>query len=117
MSELLDAAILSEWELFMTLLHGTNEVNITDGEEGRTPLIYAVIDGELGAVKALIEKGAILDLQCNRGFTALHAASQFYHVSIAKLLLMNNAEVDFQDINGNTPLSVAFFFSQEEGEK
>jgi ankyrin repeat protein len=84
--------------------------------EGRTPLFYAVMDGDLGITAELIRRGANPAAQ-DRGFeTPLHFAAREYRNDVAELLLKSGASVDAQDGHGNTPLLRAVFESRGRGQ-
>ena len=116
MSNLLDAAINGEWEVVKSLIDVNEDINSMDVREGSTTLMYAVIDEENEVVKSLLENGANVNLQDDRGYTALHFASQNFSLDTAKLLSDYRANANIQDKNGNTPLSNAVFYSNGKGE-
>ncbi|MFC4323200.1 ankyrin repeat domain-containing protein [Litchfieldia salsa] len=116
MSNLLVSAINGEWDVVKSLVDVVDDINSVDDEEGRTALMYAVIDEENDAVKLLLDKGANVNLQDDFGNTALHFASQNHLLDIARLLLNYKADANIQDNNGNTSLSNAVFYSGGRGE-
>src|SRR5690606_28554445 len=86
---------------------------------GTTPLIRAARAADLGAIKLLLEHGALVDLPQDRGVTALMVAAGMDRRSIdtrgkftreielleaAKLLLDAGADVTRTDDRGRTPL-------------
>jgi len=73
-------------------------------ENGRTALMVT-ISKEIAAL--LISKDASLDLQDNRGATALLWAAHNNRARIVALLLENGASIDLKDNEGYTPLSWA----------
>ena len=77
---------------FDTLLE-TNKIdcNQIDISDGRTPLIDAVIVGNLYFCKKLIEIGADINVKDNGGMTALKRAELENQNDIAKLLMENGA--------------------------
>jgi len=71
---------------------------------GNTPLIQAADIGDINIVKLLIEAGANINIKNSNGTTALKAAalkaiSQPAYIDIVKLLIKNNAEIDYEDKN------------------
>jgi len=84
--------------------------------DGRTPLMFAVIDDKIELVDFLIQNGADVNVQDNNGFSPLHFAAQDFRVEAAKSLLNKNAEVNQCDKHGNTPLWRAVFNSRGRGE-
>lgn len=86
-------------------------------ENNRTALIKAIIERETEIAKLCIEYGA----DCNQiddisGITALHFAVQHQLIEVVKLLVENQADIEAVDVNGNTPLSDAVFYSEGKGE-
>ena len=115
MKDILDAILMEDTALLTQMLESGCDVNIQD-EDGRTPLMQAVIDNNVETVKLLIQHGANVNTQDYLGKTsALHFAAQNNSPELVELLLINRAEVDIKDINGNTPLSDAVFNSRSEG--
>ncbi len=84
-------------------------------QDGRTPLMNAVIDHKEEVLNLLISLGADCRACDKTGFTALHFAAQNYAESIATILLENGAVIDAQDNQGNTSLHKAVFNSQGRG--
>ncbi|MDH4240830.1 MAG: ankyrin repeat domain-containing protein [Phycisphaerae bacterium] len=69
------------------------------------PLQRAAQNGDLPAVKSLIEQGTPVDHPCDfNRWTALHAAAHKGNVEIAEYLLKQGANVDVKDKDGYTPL-------------
>jgi ankyrin repeat protein len=85
------------------LLLGGRLVDMPD-REGRTPLFYAVMDGDEEIAETLVRYGADVNAQDLYGETPLHFAAREDRPSLAQFLLDNGAHVDTQDIEGNTPL-------------
>lgn len=101
--------------------HDTNEIkkiiengfdiNSTD-EEGRTGLIYAVLDSEVSADIVLLLLNYGIDINIvdkSQKWSALHFAVQDNKHDIVRVLLEKGAQVDITDSYGNTPLSKAIF--------
>ncbi len=116
MNALIDAILSGEFSSVLKLVQSGSNINIQD-EDGRTPLLHAVIENDYDVVKLLIDNGANINIQDKVSqATALHFAAQNYAIDIGKLLLSKDAFVDVIDINGNTPLSDAVFYSEGKGE-
>ncbi|WP_100332974.1 ankyrin repeat domain-containing protein [Bacillus alkalisoli] len=116
MSELIDAILTGERLTILKLVNSGTDIDIQD-EDGRTPLMHAVIENDYEVAKLLMDNGANIDIQDNISqAAALHFAAQQYALEIAKLMLSKNAIVDTKDKNGNTPLSDAVFYSEGKGE-
>jgi ankyrin repeat protein len=78
------------------------------GDNGETPLIFAILSGQRAVVGLLIDKGADIRARNSGGFTALHAAGYVGDVDTANKLLGKGANVnDQKNKAGVTPLSVA----------
>ena len=80
---------------------------------GKTPLMYSSERGYLNVTKALINKGAKLDLKNDFGLTALMYTcySPIERPEVVRLLLNNGANLDLQDNAGET----ALIFACKEG--
>jgi ankyrin repeat protein len=73
--------------------------------DGRTPLMHAVLAGDSGAVASLIDRGADVDaVDHDQRWTALHFAARDHNEAVARMLLDAGAEVDPEDVFGDTPL-------------
>lgn len=90
------------------LAKGVN-INCTHKGTGRTPLIEAVISGQHGAAKMLIEAGADLNVfDKAMGYTALMWACSRGDLEAAKLLVQAGADVNARSTEfGWTPLLCA----------
>lgn len=83
---------------------------------GRTPLFYAVDEGDRAIVAELLRLGADVNARDKNLETPLHFAARADQGEIGKLLLENGATVDAQDAHGNTPLFRAMFDSKGRGQ-
>ncbi|WP_237662912.1 ankyrin repeat domain-containing protein [Sutcliffiella horikoshii] len=110
MTEIMKAILLEDTVLLVKMLEAGHDVNFQD-DDGRTPLMQAVIDQHIEMATLLIQYGAHVNMQDYLGETAaLHFAAQNNSAEITEVLLKNGAEIDLEDINGNTPLSDAIFY-------
>eukprot|EP00798_Chlamydomonas_sp_ICE-L_P021508 gene21508-biopygen30221 len=71
------------------------------------PLHRAARNGHLECIKALLDRGAEVNIKCNVGSTPLHSAAFYGRVECTRALLERGAEVNTQDNNGNAPLHFA----------
>ena len=74
---------------------------------GMTAMLFAVREGCLDCVKALIEKGAKVDLPDPEGVTPLLSSLFNAHFDVAKYLLEKGANVNRWDWWGRSPLYLA----------
>ena len=74
---------------------------------GMTPLLFASREGCMDCVKALIEKGAKLDLPDPEGVTPLISAVFNTHFDVAKYLIEKGANIDRWDWWGRCSLYLA----------
>lgn len=75
-------------------------------DDGQTPLHMAVIDGQMGIVQYLIEKGCQINAKDISGATPLHEAVRYGRTDIVKLLLASGGNANTQDSLGKTPLLI-----------
>ncbi len=74
---------------------------------GMTAMLFAVREGCMDCTKALIEKGAKVDLPDPEGVTPLISSLFNAHFDVAKYLIEKGANVDRWDWWGRTPLYLA----------
>jgi ankyrin repeat protein len=104
--QLMSAALAGQTEMVKALLlHGV-DVNARTGE-GRTALMFAVINMHAATVQTLLEFGADVNAQSDLGFTALILASCSGDAGIAQALLDRGADVSKTLRSGQTALSHA----------
>ncbi|CAJ0967877.1 unnamed protein product [Ranitomeya imitator] len=86
-------------------------VNSPAGDQGRTPLMYAVClrETELRGrfVRLLLDKGADVNGQDEAGRTALSLACELGHLDAVKLLVQHSADPEIADRDGNRALMYA----------
>lgn len=75
-------------------------------DAGLTPLHQAVLDGNMMAVRLLIEHGANVNKQDEDSWTPLHAACAEGYADIAKFLLERGAKKDVLTEDGERPLDL-----------
>ncbi|HBL98773.1 TPA: hypothetical protein DDZ86_03970 [Candidatus Dependentiae bacterium] len=70
-------------------------------------LFNAIIDGEVGEVQKLIEKGTDVNAEHFNKDTPLHLAVRFSLMGVIKILIANGANINKQNAVGVTPLAEA----------
>jgi ankyrin repeat protein len=80
-----------------------------DGEsnEGATPLIFAIANNQLGAVKILLSHNPNLDKITSSGETPLLISAKNQNLKIAEALIRAGANIDLADKNGASALHYA----------
>ncbi|TVY36964.1 Ankyrin repeat domain-containing protein [Lachnellula subtilissima] len=102
------------------LIQQNADLNEKDND-GRTPLVYAVIEGHRSIVTSLLAHGARIDeVDCDNR-SALHWAVLHQRQEILKILLERKQEqkldVNAYDFSGWTPIHMAIYAEFEEGVK
>lgn len=119
MKKIFDKALSSLYkndrESFNEAIVELDDINYQD-KDGRSLLIYAVLENDIDLVEALINRGAKVNLNDNNGWTALHFAANEHLVAITKLLIKKGADVNAKDSYGNTVIWRAVFASKGRGE-
>ena len=82
------------------------DLNIQDNE-GLTPLMYAILFGNLKSAKILLEYGANPDIQDNIGKTSLMYATQMRDPDLVRVLLEYYSNPNTSDKDGYTPLMIS----------
>ncbi|KAF4518372.1 hypothetical protein B566_EDAN007099 [Ephemera danica] len=107
---LIVAAFRNHTEICKILLEAGAAPDIQN-EMGRTALIYAVQNENLGLMKMLLDRGVNVEATTKEeGYTALHIASSSYRSSVEmlKLLVSHNANINAKNKKGETPLTNAW---------
>lgn len=74
---------------------------------GLTPLHFAAMADDAGAVRRLLAMGYVLETRDLHGSTALHSAAMSGAAAAVRALLLAGAQVDATTDNGATPLFLA----------
>lgn len=103
------ASRLASNTILARLVHHGLEINALSTEHTSqwTALMRVVHQGDLSAVRKLLDLGALLDVQCDSGDTALLLAVRIGHVDIVSLLVSRGASLDLQNKQGSTALLTA----------
>ncbi|KAK4078540.1 uncharacterized protein Triagg1_2871 [Trichoderma aggressivum f. europaeum] len=80
---------------------------LKDSRRGRTPLLWAAMNGHEAIVQLLLDKGANIDSKDSYGRTPLSYAAMKGHKAILRLLLDKGTNIDSRDNYGRTPLLYA----------
>lgn len=111
--ELVNASRQGDYRAVTDLLTSACDIDYVSNE-GWTPLICASGAGHTLIVKALLAKGARIDLrELNAGLTPLITAVMNGHESVVKVLLDAGAEVNHISKVGTTALSTACYKGHE----
>ena len=88
------------------------DFNILD-EYGRTILYDLIVDGYEEAVELVSSSNVnLVNTKDKEGKSPLHLAVIHFKINIVNKLIFLGAEIDSKDLNGNTPLSDAVFYSE-----
>lgn len=109
--------------LILACYHGNEAVasflinkvdNINGSSNYGTPLMAAVVKGNLNITKLLLDKKADTNIADTNGTTALHYATLFKLTDIAKLLVKAGAKYNLIDNNGKSAYDYAFINNNRE---
>lgn len=88
----------------LLLDNGASITDLTDGEKGETPLIAAVMQGNLDVADFLMSKGGSINDRTKKGETVLHLTSS---ISKAKFMLDRGCNPTIENNKGETAVAVA----------
>ena len=116
MEQLFSAIAKNDITTVDSLIKSGVNINARD-RMGRTPLMYAIIDGT-GAIFDLIlaQPGVNIDHQDTNGDSALHFSAQCYKNHEAQSIIRAGGAIDLVDKYGNSPLWRAVFNSKGRGD-
>uniref|UniRef100_A0A3Q0SF90 Arf-GAP with coiled-coil, ANK repeat and PH domain-containing protein n=1 Tax=Amphilophus citrinellus TaxID=61819 RepID=A0A3Q0SF90_AMPCI len=89
------------------LAHGADVNLVNEEDEGKTPLIQAVIGGSLIACEFLLQNAADVNQRDAKGRGPLHHATYLGHTGQVCLFLKRGATQNDGDEDGQDPLSIA----------
>ncbi|XP_060075330.1 ankyrin repeat domain-containing protein 27-like [Ylistrum balloti] len=86
---------------------GRNGIHInTQDKAGYSPLLRAVLCGNLEFIKLFLRRGASVNCHTIKDITPLHLACFLGYNEIAKVLVKNGAQTDLRDLAGDTPVHI-----------
>ncbi|XP_069112832.1 ankyrin repeat domain-containing protein 27-like isoform X2 [Argopecten irradians] len=86
---------------------GRNGIHInTQDKAGYSPLLRAVLCGNLEFVRLFVRRGANVNCHTVKNITPLHLACFLRQNEIAKVLVQNGAQMDVRDQAGDTPVHI-----------
>ncbi|KAK4874602.1 hypothetical protein RN001_013962 [Aquatica leii] len=115
-SRLHQAVLYNEIEDARFLIKNGANIELTN-IRGETPLHIAASRGFTEIINLLISKKAKINPIAEGRTSPLFLAVQNRHIEAAKLLINNGAHVDFENLNGDTPLHIAAYNGLTEIEK
>ena len=107
--EISDKLVESQLEIARKLIEKGADLNKTDGH-GRTPLHYAVCLDPSSILKVLIENTSSTEEKMEKFEIVKRLAES--QLTLAEILIDNNAKIDEKDEEGKTPFHYAFQFDQ-----
>jgi ankyrin repeat protein len=106
--DLAEAAFVCDLRRVGVLLARGADPNARD-DEGRTPLMSAVLGNSVALAGLMLESDADVNARDEHGWTALHYAAEEQAPEMARILIARGADIDAQDGEGRTPLWRAVF--------
>ncbi|MBS0287254.1 MAG: ankyrin repeat domain-containing protein [Proteobacteria bacterium] len=108
------ASMVKDDNALEALLKHNASINAMD-EKGNTPLHYACQYADsVDFVTKVLNSGALIDTQNNKGETALHIAADNGYLDVVKVLVAHHANVDLKDNEGDTALQEAINAHHQE---
>lgn len=95
-----EAAQCPNIEFLKKLLHKKVKIDVVSEVNKSSPLMCAVIYGNMENFKLLLEKGADINLLTKNGYNALHYAVTKGFFDMADILIQKGLKLDMKDANG-----------------
>lgn len=113
---LMQAAEKNNWEEVIQMVQeGSGSIRKRDAVTGLTPFHLASINGELEAMKALLENKADINIQDKDGQTALtHCIKKGKSFEAVKFLIDEGIDIQLTNSRGNSALCIAAWQKQKE---
>lgn len=83
--------------------------NVDERRDNLSPLAYAIANNSVGCLKILIQHGADVN-DAYQGTPLLHLALYRYRLTMAKLLIDHQVDINRTDRRGNTPLHICCLY-------
>ncbi|KAF8774112.1 Ankyrin-1 like protein [Argiope bruennichi] len=100
-----------DWLAVETLLNHLDGLQIppdlTDPENGYTPLMYSVKDNRVFMAERFLDMGMDINIKGKSGAKCLHIAAAAGHVEVVRSLLNKGESVDIKTNDGQTALHIA----------
>lgn len=112
--ELFDAVGINDVKRTRELLDCGIDINITDFDKGWSPIHVAASRGSKQALELLVQRGADVNVQDNRGSTALHSLIYKRYDALALWLVRQGANIHLADKRGFSPYDNALGWFQKE---
>jgi len=77
-------------------------------------LLWGVKNGDIAAVKEIVEKGVDVNADLMNGRMALHYAADYGHADVLEYLLSKGAKIDLPDKHGITAILAAIYEGHED---
>ena len=109
--------------LFLACYHGHEEVveflidkvdDVNGSSDYGTPLMAAVVKGNLSIIKMLLAKNADTNIADANGTTALHYAILFKQLDMVKLFVKAGAKADIKDGRGQSAIDYAILYDNDQ---
>lgn len=100
-------------EILRLLVERGADINEVSAQ-GLSPIMAAVVRGNIGSVRVLIQAGALMDLQDNKGMTALMFAVENDRRDLVEMLLAANVNVLLRTFDGQTAEDIAIEAGHDE---
>jgi len=112
--EIFDAAAINDIKRVRELLDIGVDINIRDHDHQSTPLQVAATRGSRQAVEFFVLRGCDINIQDDRGSTALHSLINKRYDVLAMWLVKCGADLHIKDKRGFTPRDFALDWFQKD---
>lgn len=113
-AEIFDAAGNNDVDRMRELLDSGMDINMYDYDKGWTPLHVAASRGGKQVIELLVQRGAEINCQDNRGSTPLHSLIYKRFDTVALWYVKNGGDLHLKDKRGFSPRDNALEWFQKE---